>query len=76
MHPGGDSIEFLSNKDEYSDLTWFRYIYSLNLETKAVSTIFNGEENCVGNMSMLGWSPDGSSLAFTGRPMESMDYVK
>lgn len=76
VHPGGESVEFISNRDEYADLTWFRYIYSLNLENKAVSTLFNGEDNGVGNMSRLGWSPNGSRLAFTGRPMESMDYVE
>ncbi len=76
VHPDGKSVEFISNMDEDADLTWFRYIYSLNLETKTVSTLFNGEDNHVGNMSRLGWSPAGSRLAFTGRPIESMEYVK
>ncbi len=76
VHPSGESVEFTSNMDEYADLTWFKYIYSLNLESKEIITLFNGEDKGVGNMSKLGWSPDGELLAFSGRPMDSMEYVK
>lgn len=76
VHPSGESVQFISNMDEYADLTWFKYIFSLDLKTKKTSTLFKGEDNGLGNMSRLGWSPDGKRLAFTGRPMESMDYVK
>ena len=76
VHPNGESVEFISNMDEYADLTWFKNIYSLDIKSKKLTTLFSGEENGVGNMSKLGWSPDRKKLAFSGRPMESMEYVK
>lgn len=76
VHPDGKCIQFISNMEEYADLTWFSYIYSLDLEFREIKKLFSGGDNGVGNMSKLGWSPDGTKLAFTGRPMETMDYVK
>lgn len=76
VHPSGESVAFTSNLDEYADLTWFKNIYSLDVETQGVSKLMDGKEKGVGNLSRLGWNPDGSRLAFSGRPMESMEYVK
>ena len=62
--PDGSRVAFISNLEEYADLSEFRHLYTI--PSKGGDPEFLWENEKVSRLYSLGWSPDGKYLAFNG----------
>lgn len=71
----GKKIAFISNMDEYPDISHFENIYVMTSEGGEPEILWEGEKASVGHTGNLAWSPDGKYIVFAGRVIDDTSNI-
>jgi len=75
LSPDGKKIAFISNMDEYPDISHFENIYVITSEGGKPEILWEGEKAGVGHIGNMAWSPDGKYIVFAGRVIEDTSNI-